>query len=141
MVSGHGRVNATLRQLSCSPSGNFCHLVMDPASLSHLAVLQFMKTKWSLDKKSFIFLLKPHLFANMSTGIHDEATGKGPVQMHKEEAERKNLIQTDSRLLSLDIFRHKSQHYPKGLVIWGASFLDLQLEIPLGLVLKTAVHS
>lgn len=79
VVSGHVRVNVTLRQLFYSPSDRFCLLVMDPARVSHLVVLQFMKTKWSLGKKSFIFLLKPQLFANMSTGMRGGATGKRPV--------------------------------------------------------------
>lgn len=42
--------------------------------------------------------------------------------MHKEKAGRQNA---DSRLFSLDIFRHKSQHYPNGLVIWGSSFFSI----------------
>lgn len=54
--------------------------------------------------------------------------------MHKEKAGRQNA---DSRLFSLDIFRHKSQHYPNGLVIWGASFFFyFQLEILQGLAFK-----
>lgn len=66
-------------QLSYFPDGSFCSVMVDPARVSHLVVLQSMQAKWSLDKKRFIFLFKPHLSANRSTGIHGEAMGKGPV--------------------------------------------------------------
>lgn len=78
---------------------------------------------------SFIFLLKPSQTlsnpnsTNRSPGVPGQPTGKGPVQMHKERAGRQNLMEPDSTIFSLDMFRQKSQHYPKGLVIWGASFL------------------
>lgn len=59
--------------------------------------------------------------------------------MHKEKAGRQNAV---SRLFSLDIFRHKSQHYPNGLVIWGASFFSISnLKYSRDWLLKTTVHS
>lgn len=60
-------------QLYCLPSGVFSSVVVDRTSLFRLVVLQVMQ---SLGKKSFIFLLKPQVSDNRSTGGHRDPIGK-----------------------------------------------------------------